>query len=225
MNVRRSGKTADEEVIDEIQKAVDDPVNIELPEEREHSFRFPGLARMRVEWHGEDAEVMARVHTVTEGILDKEFQDLLAVRQELYNLVREPEMFRGEPRLDPYGWVVWAKNEDGNYIENWGLLDHKQQSRFLFLITTRLFEWEERANRLWFEAMMAKGQWEEAFSVGWQATQGARPTEGDKTANGRRISQQERYFAIYRTYLSRRAESLVKGMERLSQRVKDVHTA
>lgn len=225
MSVRASGKTADVEKLEEIRKDVDQPIKPELPEERERNFRFEGFSRMRMDWYGEDAMVMARVHTAVDNIINDQFQDLLAVRQELYDLVREPEMFQGQPRKDAYGWVVWARDEDGSYVEDWGRLGHKEQTRFLFLITTRLFEWEERADRLWAESMLSKTQWEEAFSTGWQATEGARPTEGDKTANGRLVSQQERYFAIYRTYLSRRAESLTKGMERLAQRVKDVHTS
>jgi hypothetical protein len=225
VNVRASGKTADEEALDEIRKDVDKPAETELPEERERRFRFPGFSRMRTDWYGEDAMTMTRVHTTVDNVINDQFKDLLAIRQELYDLVRQPEMFQGAPRRDVYGWIVWARDEDGNYQEDWSRLGHKEQERFLFLITTRLFEWKEREDRLWAESMMAKTQWEEAFSTGWQATEGARPTEGDKTANGRLTSQEERYFAIFQTYLSRRGESLVEGMKMLAQRIKDVHTA
>jgi hypothetical protein len=223
--VRVSGKTADEEVIEEIQREADVLPAPELPEERERSFRFPGFSRMRFDWYGDDARVMAELHNVVDRIINEQFHDLLAVRNELYDLVREPEMVQGHPVLDPFGWVVWKRDEDHNYVEDWGKLTRKQQERFLYLINTRMFDWEERADRMWAEAMMSKTQWEEAFSTGWQECDTPKKTEGDRTAAGRLRSQEERYFAIFRTYLSRRAESLAKGMERLGQRIKDVHTA
>jgi hypothetical protein len=172
--------------------------------------------------------VMERVHYTVDDLINRSFYDLLAVRNELYDLIRTPEMDdNGEPRRDRFGWLIWARDQNGNFIEDWSRLSgsQTQRERFLFLITTRIFDWEETRDQMWAEAMMSKTQWEEAFSTGWQETEGARPTVDDKTANARLHSQEERYFAIFRTYLSRRADSLVDGMNRLAQRIKDVHTA
>lgn len=225
-DVRVSGKTAEQEIREAIVATADELPHPELPEERNRSFRFPGFSRMRTEWYGEDGITMRMVHSRVEDVIDAAFNDLFAIRQELYDVVRAPELDGdGQPRLDRHGWIVWRVDANGNYDEDWKRLGRDQQARFLFLITTRIFEWEERMDRMWAEAMMGKTQWEEAFSTGWQSTEGNRPTEGDKTAQGRLTSQEERYFAIYLTYLSRRAESLVRGMERLAQRIKDVHTA
>lgn len=226
-DVRASGLTAVQEVTVELAKEADTPATAELPDERARKFRFPGFSRMRTEWFGEDGVTMRRVQATVERIIDETFNDLFAVRHELYELVRLPEMEEDghTPKVDRFGWTIWRTTETGNYIENWGQLTHQQRERFLFLITTRLFEWEERADAMWAEAMFAKTQWEEAFSEGWEECEIGKRTEGDRTAAGRKASLDERYFAIFVTYLSRRGESLVKGMERLSQRLKDVHTA
>lgn len=224
-DIRASGLTAEQEATREIVREHDTLPAPELPEERARHFRFPGFSRMRTDWFGEDGITMRRVQHQVDTIIDATFNDLLAVRHELYELVRIPEMENGEPKVDHFGWVIWRQTETGNYEEDWSKLTHSQRERFLFQITTRMFEWEEKMDRMWSEAMYAKTQWEEAFSVGWQETDTPKKTEGDRTANGRLRSQEERYFAIYLTSLSRRAESLVRGMERLAQRIKDVHTA
>jgi hypothetical protein len=224
--VRASGKTAEEEVIAEIVKTADELPDPELPDERARKFRFPGFSRMRTEWYGEDGLTMRRVEARVDEVINNTFHDLFAIRHELYELVRIPEVDSdGAIREDRFGWTIWRKTSTGNYEEDWNQLGHEQQKRFLFLITTRIFEWEEKMDRMWAEAMFAKTQWEEAFSTGWQNCETGKKTEGDRTASGRLESQGERYFAIYLTYLSRRAESLVRGMERLAQRIKDVHTA
>jgi hypothetical protein len=224
-DVRVSGKTADEEAIDRIREENEQLPISELPEERSRSFRFPGFSRMRTDWYGEDGITLRRVQSRVEDIIDNTFNDLFAIREELYSLVRFPALKDDVIQTDRHGWIIWKKTEMGNYEEDWGRLDLRNREKFLFQITTRIFEWEERRDQLWAAAMFAKTQWEEAFSTGWQETGGNRPTEGDKTTQGRLTSQEERYFAIYATFLSRRADSLVAGMERLAQRIKDVHTA
>lgn len=226
-SVRVSGKTADEEAREEALAEADKPVKNELPEERERKFRFTGLSRMRTEWQGDDRDVLIMVHDRVEQIIDDQFNDMFAIRQELYNVVRAPELEADgvTPKVNQYGWVIWRKTANGNYDEDWSRLGLAQQKRFLFQITSRMFEWEATRDRMWAEAMLSKTAWEEAFSVGWHSATGARPTDGDKTARAKYDSTAERYFAVYQSYLSRRAESLVAGMERLSQRIKDVHTA
>ena len=69
---------------------------------------------------------------------------------------------------------------------------------------------------------MAKVTWEESFAEGWkEAAAEGRGTDASRNEGAKKNSIEERYFAVYVTYLSRRAESLVRGMERLEQRLKD----
>jgi hypothetical protein len=218
-DMRASGLPADQEAVREIAAENEQPAVAELPEERARSFRFQGFSRMRTDWYGDDGMVMVRVKAMVNNILDNAFEDLLAIRFELYDLVRTTIGH------DEYGLPIWEKSATGNYVEDWTRLGNGEQKRFLFQITTRMFDWERTRDELWAESMFAKTQWEEAFSTGWEECEIGKRTEGDRTAAGRLKSQEERYFAIFRTYLSRRSDSLVSGMERLSQRIKDVHTA
>lgn len=225
--LRASGRTAAEEAAREAVEELFDPVTPELPEDRARTeFKTPGFSRMRLGMDAHSRAVMAEVHGTVDKIIFEEFADLYAVRYELYDLVREPERLPdGTPRTDHLGLTVWARNATGNFIEDWGKLGHKQRERFIFLINTRLFEWEEKRVHIWADSMYAKTRWEEAFAIGWRDCKGGKGTEGDRTSAGRLTSIEERYYAVFVTYLSRRADSLVRGMEQLNQRIKDVHTA
>jgi hypothetical protein len=218
-DLRASGLPADQEAVREIAAENEQQVTAELPEERARSFRFPGFSRMRTDWYGDDGMIMVRVKGMVDDLIDDTFSDLIAIRFELYDLVRNTIGY------DQHGLPIWEQSATGNYVEDWTKLGNGEQKRFLFQITTRMFDWERLRDELWAESMFAKTQWEEAFSTGWQDCEIGKRTEGDRTAAGRLKSQEERYFAIFRTYLSRRSESLVAGMERLAQRIKDVHTA
>ncbi len=67
------------------------------------------------------------------------------------------------------------------------------------------------------EAMIAKVQWEEVFTVGY-LDQGGRTVE-DRTQNGRRHALGERYFAIFKAAYSRGGDDLVEGMKLLGMRI------
>jgi hypothetical protein len=203
-------------------------IETELPEDRARTeFKTPGFSRMRLGLDPGSRAIMAEVHDTVERIIFDEFGDLYAVRYELYDLVRQPELLDDgvTPRTDHLGQTVWARNATGNYIEDWGKLDHRQRERFVYLINTRIFEWEEKRDRIWADSMYAKTRWEESFAIGWRDCVDGKRTEGDRTAAGRLGSIDERYYAVFVTYLSRRADSLVRGMVSLNQRIKDVHTA
>jgi hypothetical protein len=225
--IRVSGRTAAEEAALLAAAEAEDPVNPELPEERARTeFKTPGFSRMQLGMDSDSRAVMAMVHDTVEQTIFTEFYDLYLVLHELYELVRTPVMDGDLPRREPgTGLTVWARNETGAFIEDWGKLGGKERERFLFLINTRIFEWQEKRDRMWADSMYAKTRWEEAFAIGWRDCESGKRTEGDRTSAGRLGSVEERYYAIFVTYLSRRADSLVRNMEQLAQRIKDVHTA
>lgn len=226
-NIRASGKTTSEEVTKEIADAADDPVEAELPEEREKSFQTPGFSRLRLNWHGPDAQMIATMHEVVDNKLTQHFADAYSIMNEIYDLVRkkvrEPD---GSIRKDSHGFDVWERGLTGSYTEDWDKLNFRQRERFLFLITTRLVEWEQVAAGAWAEAMMSKAIWEESFATGFESLppiSATRPTVDDRTQRGRLESKEDRYFAIYCTYYSRKADALVRNMSGIAQRLKDVH--
>lgn len=226
-SVRASGKTTSEEITKEVAKTADDPIEPELPEEREKSFQTPGFSRLRLNWHGPDAQMIATMHDVVDRKLAENFPDAIEIRYEIYNLVRKKERNPdGSIAKDAHGLEIWSRNAMGGYIEDWNLLNFRERERFLFLITTRIFDWEQAAAGAWAEAMMSKAIWEESFAAGFESlppVSATRPTVDDRTQRGRLESKEDRYFAIYCTYYSRKAEALVRNMNLLAQRLKDVH--
>jgi hypothetical protein len=222
---KQNGKTAGEDLVAEEAKGFDQPAAVQLPEERARRFRSPGLARMRTDWRGEDGMVVVRMHTAVETRITEHFADAYRIMFDLYSVVREPIMDDGEPRMDGDGFPVWRQTASGAFVEDWERLTSRQREKFLFQITTKLFDWSQRAAFAWGEAMFAKGIWEESFSEGYESLPGSKPTVDDRTARAKILSAEERYFALFLSYYSRRADSIVRNMELLSQRLKDVHVS
>lgn len=222
---RQNGRTGGDEALKDAVEGSGEPASVELPEERARKFRSPGLARMRTDWKGDDGIMMARVHTVVEKRIAEHFMDAFSILFEFYEIVREPMTENGEPMFDHLGFPMWRKGPSGMYVEDWDRLNGKQRERFLFQITTRVFEWSQRAASAWGEAMFAKAIWEEAFSSGYESLPGSKPTIDDRTARAKLDSAEDRYFALFLSYYSRKADSLVKNMELLAQRLKDVHVS
>lgn len=221
---RSSGRTTAEEVTREVAAELEDPIRIDLPDEKERKFRTAGFSRMRTEWKGPDAAMIATVHQVVQRKIEEHFSDAYTIMYELYDLIRTYKTdANGEVLHDEYNWPLWAQTATGAYVEDWGKLTYKQREKFLFQLTTRLFEWEQKASEAWAEAMFSKAIWEEAFSTGFESMEGARPTVDDRTARGRLASKEDRYFAIYCSYYSRKADALVRTLQLLGQRIKDVH--
>lgn len=218
---RKSGSTGAEETAAEEAASLTEEVETEvLPDERERKFRTPGFHRMRTEWRGDDALVMMQVEGAVERRLIQEWLDAYQVMNQVYDIVRRPELDEdGMPKKDRHGFVIWAKTLAGGYDEDFGRLTHSQRENLVFIVTTRLFEWEQRSGRAWLESMLAKAQWEERFSISFDAPVSG--TVDDRKAAGNKDAADERYFAIFQAAYSRRCEALVRSMSLLGQRMRD----
>jgi hypothetical protein len=191
-----------------------------LPEERKRTFRTPGFSRMTLEWSSHDREVIRAAKDAVDGHIIREFQDAYEIMYRIYDLVRTPEVTAdGEIVKDRFGYTVWKRSPTGEYLEDWSRLMSREKEDLLFRITTRMMDWEQRSANLWGEAMMAKARWEERYAITFDAPIAG--TVDDRRSKGNMNSADERYFAIYTTWLSRRAEALVKAMNLLGQRLKD----
>jgi hypothetical protein len=213
-------------------KEFDQPIaDVETPDPRR--FKRTGFSHMPLKWDGSpatpgdsrkgDALMMARIHGAVRRAIGDTFPDALEVLDELYLLVREPVLEDGEVKLDTEGRPVWQTTATGNPREDWNRLGYKEVSHYLHLTTVRIFDWEQRANEAWAEAMFSKALWEDAYSIGYQQLTGAKATIEDRTAQARLESREQRYFALFKTYFSRQAESLVRTFTLINQRLKDVH--
>lgn len=220
-HVRSSGMTVAEEEMREASKESDSlmPSDI-LPEERRRTFRTPGFSRMSLEWNGDDRDVVRAARDAVEGRILTEFQDAYQIMYRVYDIVRTPEVNAlGETVKDKFGLTVWKKAPSGEYEEDWSRLTFRDKEDLLFRITTRMFEWEQRAGDIWGEALIAKARWEERYAISFDAPVAG--TVDDRKSKGQINSTDERYFAIYVTWLSKRSEALVRSMSLLGQRLKD----
>lgn len=196
-----------------------------LDVERERGLRHPGFSRMRTEWGGEDRAMMQRISATIEGAVMSHFEDAYLLMNEIYEIVRDPEVVEatGEPRTDQFGFTVFKRSPTGAYYEDWARLGHVQREHLIYKLTTQLFEWSQRAANLWTEAMFAKAIWVEEFASGFDSVPG-KATVDHRTARGNMDSAEARYFAIFTSALSRKADAMVRSLELLNQRLKDTST-
>lgn len=202
-----------EEVVAEEAAENENLVEQVLPDEEAKKWRTPGFSRMRVEWRGEDRPVVDRVKAVVESKLYTEFADAYALIYEIFELVRN------QIGVDERGDPVWERDANGNFVEDFSKMRPKEKEHFMFALTTRLFLWQQQAADAWGEAMFAKAQWEERFSIGYDA--GRAGTIEGRTAKGKIDAREERYFAVLLSVYSRKVDALVRSMELLTQRLKD----
>lgn len=214
---------AAEAALEREQEGAEVPAEVDPHEDRTKEMRTPGFARMRVDWHASDAPMMASIAKHAEDRIFTDFVDAYQVIHDIFEVVRVPKTNdEGEIVVDRHGYTVWDTAESGRYIEDYSLLGIKERSNFLHQITVRLFEWEQRAANYWGEAMFSKAQWEERFAIEFLDTEGAvRKTDEGLTQKARKGSRDERYFAIYQSLCSRKADALVRSLERIGQRLKD----
>ncbi len=218
---RASGETAAEETVKEESEKFDASISVDLPEETRRTHRTPGFARMRTDWYSDDRKIIQQAQSVVQGRIIKNFSDAYQVMHDVYDIVRtaETDSNTGAVIVDQFGFTQWKKTPAGGYEEDWTKLTHKERENFLFSITTRIFEWEQRAADAWGEAMFAKAAWEERFAIGFDKP--ATGTVDDRKAAGTRDSTDERYFAIFLSLYSKKAEAIVRSLSLLGQRLKD----
>lgn len=220
-NIRAHGQTTAEDEVREATKDADNLPEVDPPKPLNLTRAFQ---RMKTDWTGDDRDIINRVKHDLDEIIMEQFADAFAIMFDIYALVRKPVMSEeGEITVDLQGFPEWERNRDGSIVEDWDKLNSKSREKFLYQIITRMFEWEQTAAGAWGEALFAKTQWEEAFATGFESITNSKATIQDRDARGRRLSAEHRYLAVYKAYLSRKADAVVRSMGALSQRLKDIH--
>lgn len=195
--------------------------------DRRRAFTSTGFSRLRTRWNTEEAQVISMAQQQVELELLHAFPDVYRLLTKLYDSVRtyrrDPET--DQPIINPVtNLPIWEKDAFGVEVEDWSRMTNREKEDFLFQLSTRLVMWEQKAAELKAEALYAKANWEERFAAGFQNTEhidGRRPTVDDRTQEGQTAARDSRYLAIYMTVRSNRADALIRGMQRLEQRMKD----
>jgi mannose/cellobiose epimerase-like protein (N-acyl-D-glucosamine 2-epimerase family) len=89
----------------------------------------------------------------------------------------------------------------------------------MFKITNALYDIEQRAAQAWLDAMLAKGIFEETFAQAYDS-----PSTGTieaRQSKAKMSAAQDRYWAIYLSAYSRRADAICRSLSLLGQRLKD----
>jgi hypothetical protein len=195
------------------------PAEPDVPPDRTRQFSHVNFSRMRTEWLPADKIKMAEIGRLADDVLATVFADAWWLTERLYRVVREPVIITssGEIMKDAAGHIRWKRNEAGFYIEHWDRIGDRERDDFLHELAIHMIEWRQQAAAMWGSAMFAKGIWEEAFAWGYTSAreEGRRLTIDDRTQAGHLAGIEDRYFAIFQSVLSRRADALIRSLERL----------
>ena len=184
-------------------------------------FRTPGFQRMRLNWLSDDKRVVAQSRAVVGHRLLEEFRDLFLLTDRIFSVIRTPifDPETGEIATNADGATQWVLAESGYPQEDYSRLTMREREQFLFEITVNLIFWQQRAADIWGEAMLAKAQWEERHAHGFDLPRSG--TDATRENSGKLTSRDERYFAVFMGWYSKKADSLVRSIELLGQRLKD----
>ncbi len=181
--------------------------------------------RMKLDLNSKDHQIMQDVQSKIDDQIFEDFADAFGIEYEIYDIVRKPRIDTqtGEVMTDDNGLTIWARNSDGSFIEDWSLISAKDREALLYKIVTKMFTWEQQAARIWTEAIFAKAVWEEAFATGFDSSPDDKKTVEARSAYGNRVAAEHRYLAVFKSGYSRQAEAIVRSLDRLCQRLKDLH--
>jgi hypothetical protein len=206
---RSSGRTSGEESAREVAEEQDAPLEETkgLGIDRSRAFRTPGFARIKTDWTPEESSVFAMASSWADKKLAREFADAYRL------LAKVQAMVRTSLGTNEDGGIRWELDDWGLPVENWDRLTFKERDDLIYQLAIRLFAWEQRSQNAWHDAMLSRGVWEEMYAIKYDEPGSG--TMGEREAKGRMGAIDERYKAIMLTAYSRKAEALVRSMERI----------
>lgn len=213
-------------VLAEVVQEADQPMQVDPAPDRTRLFTSMNFSRMRTSWNPGEQEVIDAAKAQADRELTHEFGEIYRILEKVFEIVRMAvrDHDTGAPVTDRHGLIVWQTDHLGMVIEDWSRLTERDKDGLIHEITTHLVLWEQKAADFWAEAMFAKALWEENFAITFVETplvENKRPTVEDRTQNAQVAAREQRYLAIYMSVRSKKAESLVRSMSLLSQRLKD----
>ena len=205
----------------------EEPLAADVHPDRTRQFANTSFSRMRTGWSGDDRDKVIELEALAGEIVKERFEVAFALMERTRRMVRTQAYDRasGELLAYPDGTPVWERDELGVPVESWELMSASDRGDLLLAIDGYMFEWEMTASDMWADAMYAKAIWEETFARGFTALPpgvvSGKPTIDDRTQWGHKNAAQERYFALFRSALSRKADSILKAMQTLQQHLEN----
>lgn len=219
-DIRASGMTGAGEAAQSETDKVLQGLDNQVEEERERTIGALSFSRMRLSWRPEDRAQMAQIRNTVDRVLLNHFADAYALMVDIFDIVREKEADSyGEVKTDNLGLPVYKRALTGGFVEDWTRLTTREKEHFLFRITTSQFSWKQARDDLWAESLFAKAMFTETFARSYD--QGYSGTIEDRTARANSVAAEERYFAVYTAYLSRKADSIIQSLDFLALRIRD----
>lgn len=191
--------------------------------DRTHEVTRASFSRMRFGWTGDDARQVAELEALSDRIIQRRFSVAQGIIKRIHHHVRRQALDResGEYLTYEDGTPRWEKDEFGVPVEDWAILSDRDRLNLIGTILSHMFEWEMAKANMWAEAMYAKGEWEEIFSRGYTALPdhvvSGKPTIEDRTHHSQKNAAKERYFALFESALSRKADGVVRVMTGLQR--------
>ena len=198
----------------------DTVVELETAQEREAERRRwrPGFDRLRIEWAGDDRQVLARAYEVANQVIAREYADAFALRDRILLAVRTPVCdAHGTPIRDGDGRVVWETDAGGLVAEHWEALGLKEREGLVLAISVRMLDWQQIQQRFHAAALVKKVMWEERYAHEYEVPEAG--AVRDREERAKLMAIDERYRAVYQTLVSRQADAIVDAMDKLSLRL------
>jgi hypothetical protein len=215
-DTRASGLTAGEEAAEEEGVQLDQPFEEKVTtEERERGLTRTTFSRMKLEWPEGDLEMRLEIQEEIDRIIADVFGDAHQLIFDAQDEVRIPK------KLSPDGKTVleWERTPSGRIREEWGRMSPGTRESYMLSLTTGLMLWEARAEDFRGDSMFAKAIWTEKFARHFDAAD-SRTIDG-RNAIANMSAAERKYYALYLTQLSRRADVVIRNVALLAQRLKD----
>lgn len=188
-----------DEILAEVIAAGDKFVNEENPmlaEKRKSLF-----SKISFQWRTSDALILDQIRSAVDSIMGDMYAEAKRVIDDFYAELRIPEHDpdTGMVLTDPQGRVMWRRDSQGRYIEQWGQMTGQDIEKCLLDITRLKMYLAPEVNELLLEAVFAKHIADDSFQDAYSEL--VEETIPGRNAHASRKSRPDKYHAYFRYVL------------------------
>lgn len=172
--------------------------------------------RIQFKWKDYDRATIAQIQAASRMVCDDIFNGLLSTVDEFYGRFREARVNQYDlPMVDERNRVVFRRDDQGRYIENFDLLTGQDVEEAILKLQRDKIEAAQQVNSLFLEALFAKHLFDDEFHERYESLLDG--TIADRTARATRDTKQAKYFAFFKFYLYQQADVIGKEVENLAR--------